>query len=127
MKTYPVAIFGFLLCASLVAILAGVSVRIAPESAPVARGAATTGVYACLECHGREDDGFPDDWSFACNRQQNKKAEPHYIGLCEDFLAFFAAVSVRHSFSKRLAAGSANNRLLAGERLARMFYCFQCA
>jgi mono/diheme cytochrome c family protein len=50
---------------------------------------------------------------------------PDYEGRCEDLLAFFAAARVRSSFTERLAANT-SNRLLAGEHLARRFYCFQC-
>jgi cytochrome c553 len=112
-------------CAGIIFVLVAVSMRLAPESAPVARGAATPGVYICLECHGKNDGNFPNDWALSCNHQTDTIEVPHYEGQCGDMLAFFAAVRVRSSFLERTTFGI-SSRLLAGEGLARRFYCFQC-
>ena len=121
-----VAVFAFILSASVTIFLAWVFIRLSPESSPVARGGATPGIYTCLTCHGKNDDVSPEDWSLSCDRQQaGRQRHPDYEGQCEDLLAFFAAARVRNSFTERLSANTPN-RLLAGEHLARTFYCFQC-
>jgi mono/diheme cytochrome c family protein len=115
----------FLATSLVVYLLVTVYHRLVPESSPVARGGATPGIYVCLSCHGKNDDDAPEAWSLSCERQSVMPGHPDYEGSCEDLLAFFAAARVRSSFAERLAANT-SNRLLAGERLARMFYCFQC-
>ncbi len=109
----------------VVYLLVTVYLRLVPESSPVARGGATPGIYACLSCHGENDNDAPEAWAFNCERQSVMPGHPDYEGRCEDLLAFFAAVRVRSSFTERLAANR-SNRLLAGEHLARKYYCFQC-
>lgn len=101
--------------------------RLAPESAPAARGAEVPGAYTCLNCHGKDSDtDYPDDRPLDCNDWSMAESEhPAYTVACEDMLAFFAVVRVANSFSKRVKLNP-QNRLMAGEKLAREYYCFQC-
>jgi len=49
----------FLATSLVVYLLVAVYHRLVPESSPVARGGATPGIYACLSCHGKNDDDAP--------------------------------------------------------------------
>jgi cytochrome c553 len=111
--------------AGLVFLLLATAYRMAPESSPVARGAASPGVYSCLGCHGMDDQKSPNDRALSCERRSLEHQNLEYEGRCEDLLAFFATVLVRNSFEERIGDPAAN-RLLAGEQLARSYYCFQC-
>ena len=115
----------FLVAGLVVWLLTDVYLRLAPESSPVARGGATPGIYSCLTCHGNIDAVAPPAWSLSCERRSPTQRHPNYEGRCEDLLAFFAVARVRSSLTERLAT-EPSNRLLAGEHLARRFYCFQC-
>lgn len=109
----------------LVFLLLLAAYRMAPESSPVARGAASSGVYSCLGCHGMDDQKSPDDRALSCERRSPEHQNLKFEGRCDDFLAFFATVLVRNTFAERIRELNAN-RLLAGEQLARRYYCFQC-
>jgi cytochrome c553 len=123
---YPVKVLAVTVFATgLVFLLISVGYRMVPESSPVARGAASPGVYSCLDCHGMDDQISPDDRALNCNNRSLEHQHLKYEGRCEDLLAFFASVLVRNTFEKRIRDLNAN-RLLAGERLARRYYCFQC-
>ncbi len=79
----------------VVYVLVMVYIRLAPESSPVARGAAMPDVYSCLTCHGYNDAAAPEAWSLSCERQSATPGHPDYEGQCEDLLAFFAVARVR--------------------------------
>ena len=106
-------------------LLTDVYVRLAPESSPIARGAAIPQVYSCLTCHGNDDSAARAAWSLSCESQSTAPGHPDYQGQCEDLLAFFAVARVRNTLIERMN-DNPENRLLAGEALARKFYCFQC-
>lgn len=123
MKSRGVALVLFF--AITVAFALGAASGLLPENSPIGRASAVPGVMQCLACHGKAGQGFPDDRALACGSHSASSAHPAYNGDCEDFLAFFAAMRLRDSFEARYL-GNPDNRLIAAERLARRYYCFQC-
>lgn len=100
------------------------ALRLKPETSPVARGGAVLGVQKCLACHA--GDGITEISPQCTGKAAFLEQHPVFEeSRCEDLLAFFAAARVRDSFEERLASNTPNS-LLAGEQLARRFYCFQC-
>ena len=117
---------GLFLCATVAAaLLVWLGFRLAPESTPVARGAAYAYLRDCIECHGRPGDAVPDDSALECAGQRLNPKHPLYDGECRDLLAYFEAVRLKRSFRDRTRSRNPN-RLLQGERLARKYSCFQC-
>ncbi len=107
------------------ALLVWLGVRLVPESTPVARGATYAYMGGCIDCHGQSGNTPSDDPALECAGKSIEPTHPHYEGRCRDLLAYFEAVRLKRTFSKR--ANSRNpNRLLQGERLARKYSCFQC-
>ena len=106
-------------------LLAWLAYRMAPESAPVARGAAYAEVRGCIGCHGGADDPLAAADDNACSTTRRADAHPDYDVACADALAYFATVRLRKTFADR-AYANPNNPLIAGERLARQYHCFQC-
>ena len=109
----------------LLSALAWVSYRIAPESAPVARGAAYAQTRGCVECHGDPENPLADANDKGCSNVNKFSWHPAYDIECTDVMAYFETVRLRRSFDDRLKT-SIDNPLLAGERLARKYHCFQC-
>jgi mono/diheme cytochrome c family protein len=99
--------------------------RLAPESAPVARGAAYAGSRGCIDCHG--DPGHPAGSvsNEDCSDTNEVANHPDYEFSCNDVLAWFEAIQLRKRNNKRLQENNVNP-LAEGERLARKYYCFQC-
>ena len=107
------------------ALLVWLGVGLVPESTPVARGATYAYMGGCIDCHGQSGNTPSDDPALECAGKSIEPTHPHYEGRCHDLLAYFEAVRLKRTFSKR--ANSRNpNRLLQGERLARKYSCFQC-
>ena len=106
-------------------LLSWASDRFAPESAPVARGAAYAGSKGCIVCHGDSDSVLADGNDRNCSNVNNIIWHPEYNVECTDVMAFFQAVRLRRNFEERAQASSTNS-LIAGERLARTYHCFQC-
>lgn len=111
--------------AATAALLVWLGLRLAPESAPVARGAADVYLRNCIECHGQPGNAFPNDAALECAKQSSAAVHPRYEGHCRDLLAYFEVVRLKRSFAKR-AESQRPNQLLLGERLARKYGCFQC-
>lgn len=107
------------------ALFAWANERIVPESAPVARGAAYAAVKGCIECHGDPDYPLADDNDKNCSDVNEFSWHPEYDVECTDVMAYFESVRLRRNFKDR-AQASSTNLLMAGERLARTYHCFQC-
>jgi hypothetical protein len=103
---------GLILAAAVVAFAYA---RFAPESSPVARGAAHAATHRCGDslCRGERLG--------AVNACRSLEAGTS----CADVTAYWQAIRLRQGLDHRLLAAP-NNRLLAGERLARELNCFQC-
>jgi cytochrome c553 len=99
--------------------------RIAPESSPVARGAAYAQVRGCISCHGGPEDLLADADKADCADTSTKNGHPEYAAACTDVIAYFETVRLRRSFAARMQANPAGP-LMAGEKLAREYHCFQC-
>jgi len=109
----------------LLFVLAWAGYRMAPESAPVARGAAYAGVKGCVDCHGNPANPLADANDESCSNVNEMSWHPEYDEECTDIMAYFEAVRLRRSFDDRLKIGI-GNPLIAGENLARRYHCFQC-
>lgn len=107
------------------ALLVWLGVQLYPESTPVARGATYTYTGGCIDCHGQLVDAPSDSPGLECTGASIEPTHPQYKGQCRDLLAYFEAVRLKRSFSKRVNSRNPN-RLLQGERLAREYNCFQC-
>jgi hypothetical protein len=99
--------------------------RIAPESAPVARGAKYTQFSGCIECHGKLNDPVSDSNDNACADTNHIHGHPEYEVECADALAYFETVRLRRTFESRVQSTN-QNFLIAGEQLARKYHCFNC-
>jgi mono/diheme cytochrome c family protein len=102
-----------------------VNERLAPESAPVARGAAYAGVRGCVDCHGDPEYTLPDANDNGCSNVNPFAWHPEYAVNCADALAYFEAIRLRRNLDERIAAG-VDTLLVQGEALAREYHCFQC-
>ncbi len=108
------ALIGATLGLAILGIVLGY-VRVAPESSPIARGAAHAAKHRCSDsgCSGERLSA-----AIACRNIE--------VGTsCADVTAYWQAIRLRQDLSQRLRVAP-NNRLLAGERLARELNCFQC-
>jgi mono/diheme cytochrome c family protein len=99
--------------------------RMAPESAPVARGAEYAQVRGCVDCHGDPGDRRADANAIDCSNVNTMGWHPDYAVQCSDVMAYFETVRLRRNLSERMPGG-ADNLLTAGEILARKYHCFQC-
>lgn len=99
--------------------------RIAPESAPVARGAKYAHFRGCIECHGNPDNPGPDANAKACADRNHLPGHPEYNVGCADALAYFETVRLGKTFATRIQHNN-QNLLIAGEQLARRYHCFNC-
>lgn len=99
--------------------------RMAPESAPVARGAAYAEVRGCIDCHGDPENPLADVNDNDCSNINTMSWHPEYAVDCADVIAYFEAVRLRRNFDER-AQINIDNPLTAGEHLAREYHCFQC-
>jgi mono/diheme cytochrome c family protein len=99
--------------------------RIAPESAPVARGAAYAQVKGCIGCHGDPEKPHLDANDSDCSDVNGLSWHPDYDVACADVLAYFETVRLQRSFDDR-ARYNMDNPLFAGEQLARQYHCFNC-
>lgn len=99
--------------------------RMAPESAPVARGAEYAQVRGCVDCHGDPGDRAADANAIDCSDVNTMSWHPDYAVQCSDVMAYFETVRLRRSLDERSQGGS-DNFLTAGETLARKYHCFQC-
>ncbi len=115
----------FLGATAAAALLVWLGVRLVPESTPAARGATYAYMGGCIDCHGQPAGAPADDPTLECAGERIEPTHPHYEGRCRDLLAYFEAVRLKRTFSKR-AKSPHQNRLLQGERLAREYSCFQC-
>lgn len=99
--------------------------RMAPESAPVARGAEYAQVRGCVDCHGDANDHSADANDANCSNVNTMGWHPDYAAECSDVMAYFETIRLRRNLGERLQSGS-DNLLAAGETLARKYHCFQC-
>lgn len=99
--------------------------RMAPESAPVARGAAYAQVRGCVGCHGDPKNPLADAIDTACSNENRLSWHPEYRVECADVMAYFETVRLRRNFEDRAQSNIASP-LIAGEKLAREYHCFQC-
>jgi mono/diheme cytochrome c family protein len=99
--------------------------RMAPESAPVARGAEYAQVRGCVDCHGDPGDRTADANAIDCSNVNTMSWHPDYAVQCSDVMAYFETVRLRRNLDERLQAGTVGV-LSAGEMLARKYHCFQC-
>ena len=88
---------------------------LAPESSPVARGAAIAARLRCADptCRAERQRG-----SSTCRESGADTA-------CADTDAYWRAIQLKHDLATRLQAAP-DNRLLKGERVARQRHCFRC-
>ena len=99
--------------------------RMAPESAPVARGAAYAEVRGCVDCHGDPKNPLGAANINDCSNVDRRSWHPDYGVDCADLMAYFGAVRLRRDFDERTQL-NAHSPLSAGEQLARKYHCFQC-
>lgn len=99
--------------------------RLAPESAPVARGAAYAQGRGCLACHGNSEARLGGVAGGKCSNSYELAGHPQYAVECGDALAYFEVIRLRRTFDDRARTRFANT-LAAGEYLARKYHCFQC-
>jgi mono/diheme cytochrome c family protein len=119
-------IFGALIIAALMYFShTWVRNRMAPESAPVARGAEYAQVRGCVDCHGDANDHAADANNVNCSNANTMRWHPDYAVQCSDVMAYFETVRLRRSLDERRQIGP-NSLLTAGETLARKYHCFQC-
>lgn len=111
--------------AVLLFVFAWASVRLAPETAPVARGAAYAQIRGCGECHGDPENPFADANDKNCSNVNRHAWHPNYDVECSDAMAYFETLRLRRSFDDRVELDY-DNPLIAGEKLARTYHCFQC-
>ncbi len=116
----PIAIASAFLCVGIWA-----AQRIAPVSAPVARGAAYAQVPGCVGCHGDPGKPLLDANDGGCSDLNEMSWHPDYDVNCADVLAYFETVRLRRNFNDRTRL-NVDNPLLAGERLVRQYHCFNC-
>ena len=109
----------------LLFVLAWASYRMAPESAPVARGAAYAQIRGCVDCHGDPENPLADANDGGCSNVNNFSWHPEYDAECTDVMAYFETVRLRRSFDDRSKIG-VDSPLITGEHLARTYHCFQC-
>lgn len=118
--------YGLLLAlAGALVVLAWAWYRVAPESAPVARGAKYAHFRGCIECHGQPDNPIADANDQACSDKNHMPWHPEYNVDCSDVLAYFETVRLAKTFQVRLQDNS-QNLLISGEQLARKYHCFNC-
>jgi len=96
------------------------SVELAAESAPVARGQAEVVGKDCLQCHG-----VPANEGTRAAGYAAMGSHPKYEGRSVDVLAYFEAVRLVHTHRERSKVLTPS-RLLEGEQLARRVQCFTC-
>jgi hypothetical protein len=99
--------------------------RLAPESSPVARGAAYAQVKGCIECHGDPENALADVSGMDCSSQNKSPGHPDFDAECTDLMAYFGIVRLSRSFDDRARNGMVNP-LIVGEHLVRKYHCFQC-
>jgi mono/diheme cytochrome c family protein len=119
-KTVLIAVAGAFLYVGI-----WVEQRMAPESSPVARGAAYAQPRGCVECHGDPEKPLLDANHNDCSDVNTMSWHPDYEAECADVLAYFETVRLRRSFKHRKRFNT-NNPLLAGEQLVRQYHCFNC-
>jgi len=102
-----------------------IAYRLAPESTPVARGAAYAGIGTCIGCHGDPANPQADANDEHCSDFNTMAWHPDYDVVCSDVMAYFKVVGINRTFDERRQT-SPDNPLIAGESLARKFHCFQC-
>lgn len=106
-------------------LLAWAKYRMAPESTPVARGAAYAAVRACGGCHGHPEGPLTITNELHCSNVNSDSWHPEYDVECADVMAYFETIRLRRSFEDRAKLGI-GSPLIAGETLARKYHCFQC-
>ena len=99
--------------------------RMAPESAPLARGADYAAFRGCVGCHGDPGDLLADANDGACSDVNEMSWHPDYDVECTDVMAYFESVRLRRNFEARAGLNTAST-LMAGEKLAREYHCFNC-
>jgi mono/diheme cytochrome c family protein len=99
--------------------------RVVPESSPVARGAAYAQVHGCISCHGDPEGPLADADKAGCSNTGPINGHPEYEAACGDVMAYFETVRLRRTFAARMQANT-SGPLIAGEKLAREYHCFQC-
>jgi hypothetical protein len=99
--------------------------RLAPESAPVARGAKYAHFRGCIECHGDPNNPSMDSNDVECRDRNRLPGHPEYSVRCADALAYFETVRLSKTFATRVH-GNNQNLLIVGEKLARKYHCFNC-
>ncbi|MDH3511778.1 MAG: hypothetical protein OER85_13070 [Gammaproteobacteria bacterium] len=99
--------------------------RLAPESAPAARGAAFAQVGRCGDCYGGPANLRLANGNTACADDFSIERHRQFARDCADAMAYLETMRLRKNFRERERAGI-NNPLIAGERLAREYHCFQC-
>jgi mono/diheme cytochrome c family protein len=121
----PKLITATALALATLGLAAWAGIRIAPESAPVARGAAYAETRGCVNCHGDPGNARIDANDPGCFDTNTIPEHPDFAASCTDVLAYFEAVRLRRIFSKN-PSGEDLTPLAAGDQLARKYHCFQC-
>ena len=99
--------------------------RMAPESTPVARGAAYAAVRGCVGCHGDPEGPLTNTNESICSSVKSESWHPDYDAECADVMAYFETIRLRRTLDDRAKLGI-DSPLIAGEKLARKYHCFQC-
>jgi mono/diheme cytochrome c family protein len=102
-----------------------VGYRIAPESSPVARGAVYAEFSSCGGCYSDPNNLHVNEIGQECITIDETAWYSDKSNECADIRAYFESVRLRRNFEDRVK-NNINNPLIAGEQLARKYYCFQC-
>jgi hypothetical protein len=122
----PARVYTFIVTAIVLLVLFGwIAYRIVPESSPVARGAEFAEDISCDQC---QIDLIYLQTKESDRECQNKNKISSLLDSgteCTDVIAYLETGHLLRNFKDRVQ-NNIDNPVIAGEKLARKYYCFQC-